>query len=169
MLVQAKVQLFISCLNCPEGSWRVDQLPISQTATWACGKCRRCANIKRISEDQFQIISVERAMDEPITVTLRSVTEPPITLKLNTWKYFIGQKESQEEYEDNQRYYYNMHTCPINWIHEIKEIECEGDCDPHGIFQFVSVENGHYIDPTDMSYDTMLKRQARDAQNQTKS
>ena len=32
------------------------------------------------------------------------------------------------------------------------------DKDPHGIFEFVSVEDGHYVDPNDMSYDARRKR-----------
>jgi hypothetical protein len=115
--------------------------------TWTCNKCHQVANIKRVSEYDFDTVPVEGKKDTPVTVTLRSVTVPPITLKLNTWKYAHSQGLSQEKYEANERYFYNEHTCPTNWVREIEEIEFEGDRDPHGVFKFVSVEDGHYIDP----------------------
>lgn len=144
MIVQAKVKLFIPCPSCTAGSWRVDQLFISQTTSGTCQECRELANIKRISENDFEVTPVVGKKDWPVTVTLRSVTVPPITLKLNTWKYSHSQEQSQEEYTDNQRYFYNEHTCPTNWVREIEEIEFQGDRDPHGVFEFVSAKHGHY-------------------------
>lgn len=146
MIVQAKVRLFIPCPSCTKGLWRVDQLPISQTATWTCDKCLRTANIERVSETDFETIPAKGRKDTPVTVTLRSITIPPITLKLNTWKYDHSQGLPQEEYESNERYFYNEHTCPTNWVREIEEIEFQGNRDPHGVFRFVSVEDGHYGD-----------------------
>lgn len=81
-----------------------------------------------------------------MVVTLQSVTEPKITVKLNSWKYEIHQDDTPEEYAHEQRYFYNQHTCPTNWIGEIVEIIFKGDRDPHGVFEFVSVEDGHLVD-----------------------
>jgi hypothetical protein len=146
MIVQAKIQLHIPCPNCPEGSWRADQLGINQPTTWCCDQCHTQSHIVRLNETDFQTVSTGKK-ETPVTVTLRSITVPPITVKVNTWKYAHSQDLSQEEYEHNTRYFYNEHTCPTNWLRDIEQIEFEGDHDPHGVFEFVSVEDGHFEDP----------------------
>jgi hypothetical protein len=146
MIVQAKIRLYIPCGTCTEGSWRVDHLAIGFKTHWACENCRRYFNIKRISETDFQV-SLRPEMETPVTVTLESVTVPKITVKLNAWKYGHSQNETKEEYESHQQYYYDEHACPTNWTSQIEQIIFDGDTDPHGVFQFVSVEDGHFKDP----------------------
>jgi hypothetical protein len=143
MMVQAKIQLHIPCPICVDGGWRADQLKIGQPTTWTCSQCHTQTHIVRLTETDFQTLAADRK-DTPVTVTLRSVTEPPITVKVNAWKYACSQGLSQEEYESDERYFYNEHTCPTNWLRDIEQIEFEGDTDPHGVFEFVSVEDGHF-------------------------
>lgn len=145
MVVQAKIQLHIPCPSCMKGGWRVDHLSIGIGTTWACSNCHTEANIKRISDDEFETVPTERK-ETPVTVTLQSITEPKIILKLNTWKYSHDQDSSQEDYESHQQYFYDEHTCPTNWTREIVEIIFQGDHDPHGVFEFVSVVDGHLVD-----------------------
>src|SRR6266481_2059156 len=140
MIVQAKVQLHIPCPSCVEGKWRADQLNIGQSTLWACQNCHNGASIKRINDSDFEVISNGRK-DTPVMVTLQSVTEPRITLKLNTWKYWHSQADSLEDYREHERYFYDEHTCPTNWTRNIVEIIFKGDRDPHGVFEFVSVED----------------------------
>jgi hypothetical protein len=161
MIVKASTQLHVPCPNweCSKLS-RADQLTIGQSTIWTCDDCHLQFRIKRVSDNDFET-DLTGVAETPVTVTLRSATVPPITLKLNTWKYAHSQGLPPEEYESNERYFYNEHTCPTNWVHEIEEIEFQGDTDPHGVFEFVSVEDGHYIDPNDVSYDTEMERQAK--------
>ena len=90
MIVQAKIHLYIPCPSCTDGNWKADQLNIGQSTTWSCQCCYHEAHIKRLSENDFQIIPSGRK-NTPVTVTLQSVTEPKIILKLNTWKYAHNQ------------------------------------------------------------------------------
>lgn len=145
MIVQAKVKLFVPCPNCPKDE-RADQLTIGQSTMWTCSECHNQIRIKRINEFDYETESTGRK-ETPITVTLISDTVPPIELKLNTWKYAHSQDLSQYDFVENQRYFYNQHTCPINWTRDIEEMKVGEDRDPHGIFQFVSVEDGHYECP----------------------
>jgi hypothetical protein len=145
MIVQAKVQLHVPCPGCLNGKHRADQLSIEQSTRWTCNECHLEFNIKRISEYYFETGLTGRK-ETPITVTLQSITEPKITLKLNTWKYAHSQDMSEEDFRENSRYFYDEHTCPTNWVHEIEQIEFNGDTDPHGVFEFVSVEDGHFKD-----------------------
>lgn len=146
VIVQAKIQLHIPCPSCTEGRWRADQLTIGQSTTWSCSECSNQARIRRIADDEFETVPTGRK-DTPITVTLRSMTEPPITVKVNAWKYAHSQDLSKEEFEEGARYFYDEHTCPTNWLRDIKQIEFKGDTDPHGVFEFVSVEDGHFVNP----------------------
>lgn len=45
--------------------------------------------------------------------------------------------------EPHERYFYDEHTCPTNWIRYVVEIMIGGDSDPHGLARFVAVEDGH--------------------------
>jgi hypothetical protein len=142
VIVDGKPRLYIPCPNCPNGSWRGDHLSIGFKTHWACESCHWYSNIERISEGQFKVEG-RSEKETPVTVTLKSVTEPPIYLKLNAWKYAHSQKDTPEEYAGHQEYFYNEHTCPTNWTREIEQIIFQGDTDPHGVFQFVSVVDGH--------------------------
>ncbi len=147
VIVQAKTRLYVPCINCTDGSWWWNNLAVGQEVQWACDSCRASFKIKQVGADSFAVTLLPSKKDTPITVTLESVTIPKITLKLNAWKYAHSQNETKEEYESHTEYYYNEHTCPTNWTRQIEQIIFEGDTDPHGVFQFVSVEDGHFEDP----------------------
>jgi hypothetical protein len=139
----AEVQLFLVCPNCKESKSRFDHIRIGESAgPWACDYCHWYYRFVRVNETEIEIeLTVRR--ETPVTVTLRSQTDPPITLKLHTWKYAHSQNDSPEEYAAQSKYFYNEHTCPTNWTREIQQIIFEGNRDPHGVFEFVSVEEGH--------------------------
>lgn len=145
MIVQAKVRLYIPCPSCTDGSWRADQLHEGQSTTWTCNSCHREANILRVDYNDFRTTPTGRK-ETPVVVTLRSDTKPAITVRLNTWKYAHSQKDTKKEYEEHQRFYYDEHTCPTNWIKQVEEISVGKDKDPHGIFEFVSCEDGTLVD-----------------------
>jgi ribosomal protein S27AE len=144
VIVQAKTQLHIPCPSCTEGGWRADHLTVGFKTTWHCDKCQSEADIERVSESDFNVTPTGRKAT-PVVVTLQSVTIPKIVLKLNTWKCSFSQGDSPEDYESHQRYFYDEHICPTNWTREIVEIIFDGDHDPHGVFEFVSVEDGHMV------------------------
>ena len=37
--------------------------------------------------------------------------------------------------EDGREYWYNEHTCPINWTRDIAKVILDRDTDPHGVFR----------------------------------
>jgi len=146
MIVQAKTQLHTPCPGCTVGHFRADHLSIGFSTRWACDKCHKEFTLTRVSEHYFET-ELTGKTETPITVTLQSITEPKITLKLNTWKYAHSQNDTPDEFYSYTQYFYDEHTCPTNWVGDIVQIEFQGDTDPHGVFQFVSVEDGHFEDP----------------------
>lgn len=149
MIRAAENRLYMICPACQAGDWRVDHLVTGFKTRWSCHECHVYFDIERTGPNSFDFTQVVGAegIETPETVTLVSCTNPPITLKLNTWKYGHSQKYSVAEHRENQRYFYDQHTCPTNWVSQIEAIIFEGDDDPHGVFKFVSVEDGHYVDP----------------------
>lgn len=145
MIVQAKVWLYVPCPGCTEESHRADQLTLGQSTTWSCDSCHKQFHIMRLNERDFQV-ELTGVKETPVVVTLRSTTKPAITVRLNTQRYAHSQKDTWEDYVEHQRYFYDEHTCPTNWMRHVEEISVGNDFDPHGIFEFVSVENGRLVD-----------------------
>lgn len=56
--------------------------------------------------------------------------------------YFVieGLATVGENPVDHSRYYYEEHTCPINFIHGVPLIANGGDLDPHGLFEVVDAK-----------------------------
>lgn len=145
MIVQAKVRLYVPCPGCTEKSHRVDQLIPGQSTTWSCNSCHNQFSIMRVNDTDFRT-RLTGVKETPVVVTLQSITKPAITLRLNTTRYAHSQKDTWEDYVEHQRYYYDEHTCPTNWFREVEEIVFQKDKDPHGVFEFVSVESGRLVD-----------------------
>jgi hypothetical protein len=151
MILHPEVQLHIECPVCHEGNWRVDHLERGSSGYhWSCDECHNCFDIHRQTGLDFDVVQIPgpKGKEMPVTVTLVSMTFPQIILKLNTWKYGHSQNDTPEEYLEHQRYFYNEHTCPTNWTDQIVSIEFEGDADPHGVFKLLSIEDGHWVDPS---------------------
>jgi hypothetical protein len=147
MIVQAERRFHLPCPNCKDGGWRVDQLGIYDIVEWECPHCHTQSKIEPLGIYDFEVTpALIKRRKTPITVTLRSITEPPITVKVNAWKYDHSQDTPQEDFIEQERYFYNEHTCPTNWLQDIQQIEFEGDTDPHGVFEFVSVADGHFVE-----------------------
>jgi hypothetical protein len=145
MRVPTQAKLFASCPCCEDGEWPVGHLKTGTQTTWVCDCCQSEVRIHRIDEFEVDAEPTGRKAT-PVTITLESATEPKITVRLNTWKYPHSQNDSPADYAAHQQYYYNEHTCPTNWTSEIAEMIFKDDHDPHGVFQFVSVEDGHIGD-----------------------
>lgn len=146
----ARVRLYADCPLCSDHEFRIDHLAIGQPAYWSCDSCGEEIQFIREGLTEFRVAPTGKKRKAPITVTLRSDTVPPIEVKVNTWKYppLYGEEWTQEEFLDHERFFFEEHTCPTNWLRDVEEITFEGDHDPHGLFKFVSVENGHYKDPS---------------------
>jgi hypothetical protein len=54
-------------------------------------------------------------------------------------RYHSGdpEDETDEVNQSHQRYFFEEHSCPTNWLRECVAVIVEGDCDPHGFLDFV--------------------------------
>jgi hypothetical protein len=143
VIVQAELKLHVPCPNpeCAGGSV-AGQLKVGQWSRWTCDACNKEFNITRVSSGEFDV-ELTGKKKTPVTITMRADTIPAITLRFHAWRYAHAQDKSDVEFVEGTRYYYDEHTCPANWFRDVVEIECRGDHDPHGLFKFVSLEQGH--------------------------
>jgi hypothetical protein len=132
---------FVRCCVCDKHEFRIDHISIGQKVRWSCDYCGNELHIA-VSAASCDVEPTGK-LQTPVTITLRSKTVPQITLKLHSWKYAHSEDESKEEYEGHQQYFYDEHTCPTNFMSQVEQIIFDGDTDPHGVFEFVSVEDGH--------------------------
>lgn len=49
--------------------------------------------------------------------------------------------QSDRENQSHQRYYFEEHSCPTNWLSECVAVIEDGDTDPHGFLEFVRAVN----------------------------
>ena len=148
MIVEVETELSVRCCVCREHKFRIDHLPFDCPVFWTCKFCCSQVAINRL-KDKVEMQPTGKRMS-PITVTLRTKTDPPIEFKLHTWKYECSQDESPEEFIEHQIYLYETHTCPTNWTSSIVKIIFKEDEDPHGFAEFVSVEDGHIAEDKDI-------------------
>lgn len=147
MIGKVRLRAFLMCPMCEVGELEATHIVAGQSfGPWCCPKCGKYFQGKREGV-LFTLEPMPEITREKITVTLRSQTTPPITLKLNTWQYTgldaAGKEVSPETAWAQCMYFFNVHTCPTNYMSEVAEIEFEGSPDPHGVFEFVSMEFGH--------------------------
>jgi len=140
-------KLFWPCPGCDYGEFQFDHLSVGQQVHWCCDGCNK--QIKGVRLGRYSFDAVLTGWENlPMTFTLRSRTEPPIEVKVNGWKYEHSKNDTPEEYFDDQEYFYNTHTCPTNWLRDVEQISVGKDTDPHGLFHLVSIEEGHFKDPS---------------------
>lgn len=113
---------------------------------WDCPKCVIEFDIHIYGPDRVEF-SQRPPKDNPYTpalVLLKSGhDESPIYAFVETKAFLKSVVESQQPKEDEfesgkMEYYYDQHTCPTNWFHDVTKLIQDGDDDPHGCFTFVA-------------------------------
>lgn len=111
---------------------------------WFCDKCGR-AIYGKVEADGTVLTEPWTSTKENRAVLLKLEISPTENLYLVTkGMSFIDEKKSEtvEEARGHKRYFYEEHTCPLNYfrgllvvIHDTKREACD---DPHGLFDYVA-------------------------------
>jgi hypothetical protein len=147
MTGKTKLKLYLCCPtpNCP-GELSASHIKDGQEfGPWMCKTCNGYFKGRREGVS-FELTLMPELHTDKITVTLQSQTTPPITLRINSYQYSGPNPMNAEDAWNHARYFYNAHTCPTNYMRDVTEIIYEGSSDPHGVFEFVSLEYGHIGD-----------------------
>lgn len=136
--LRTKTTVHIACPYCGKGESRVDHLfgdhlP-KAVGPWACDECGRQYRLTVNSATDIDVEPFDDGSSWVKTYDLLSIPpqEKPI--------YFVvtgGYHSPHEEADKGMTYFYEEHTCPINWLRSVKAIISEDDEDPHGIANFV--------------------------------
>jgi hypothetical protein len=128
-----EVKHFVNCPHCHNSKSRIDHLfgDMGKEVKWGPWYCEKCGNgYKGVVRGRD--VFVEKA-NERIDNSIVFLKYGNILLAVKG-VYFNGQHDSE-----NDRYYYEEGTCPVNYFRSAEMvIDLEnGDKDPHGLFEFI--------------------------------
>ncbi len=130
-----KPERYIHCPACGKGEHQVSHLAIGMKTAWYCDEddCGYRFSLHVLSDTEIELVVLDERRIKKL-VTLRS--SAPVTLIVEASSYL-----PDKELADRDEYFYNEHTCPMNFMRNVVEIVDEnGDRDPHGIFEYVKTE-----------------------------
>lgn len=142
--VEMRPEYGFTCPECGRGWFSVllDFHSGQSCGPWYCDECGYGWMVK--VADPAETVQLTPAHDriERTTVTLRS--ELPFTMTVEGMRFVSeAEPETDQEYADHSRYFYEEHTCPTNiFLNVAAVVTDDGDDDPHGLFRWVSVAPG---------------------------
>lgn len=135
---------FFACPNGCKCRFEVERL-IERSGSAGPWYCDECGQAWRVVSDGEQV-SVEKAaggvvMGDGIARKCFVTLEIPpqsesIFFKVRATRY---EQTITPKIEEQNRYFYEEHTCPTNWLGDVEEIKIGDDTDPHGLARFVAV------------------------------
>jgi len=129
------VKYSVSCPSCGDGQFGITHLidksvgKIDTYGPWYCDQCGDGYKISIMDRDVY-IDLVPGEKKRKSIVLLRS----GYVLLIVEGMYF-----DESEIDDHHAYYYNEHTCPTNYMPNVRMVIDlrDYDTDPHGIFEHV--------------------------------
>lgn len=136
---------FIICPWCEEQSGcRVDHLYDGSSfahgfGPWYCAECRKGFTGKVNSPGDVDInkyISRETRTRSMALLKLDG-KEGPVFFVMDHDRYNPTGIETDQENQEHQKFFFESHSCPTNWLRECVAVIDQGDADPHGFLEFV--------------------------------
>jgi hypothetical protein len=126
---------------------------------WGCNCCKKQF---KGTIDQVGNIEIETVEGGEEVATLTLMVLPPLKHPM----YFIVRSkvwaDKDGKIDLDKSYFYDIHTCPTNWIGDVGKIVVNGDDDPHGAFLHVrtiirpTTEDGELADFDSGEIDTLF-------------
>lgn len=144
---------YIACPNCGKGEHRVSHLMdgLFQEATagpWYCRHCLWAFTLKHMGGGMFAVEPCVRAeVETEVTLEIRA-EHTPLRLHVRGMRFIDEPNDpvEGEELDEQDRYFYEEHTCPSNVI-GVDVSNNSGDDDPHGVWSYVKTEIVRRPDP----------------------
>ena len=132
-----KPERYVACPACGKGEHQVSHLAVGTRTAWYCHEegCRRRFSLTVVSGG-YVVLEVMNERCVATLVTLRS--SKPVTIVVEGMR-FVKDGDVQDEMEEarQDRYFYEEHTCPTNYLRVLEVRDDSGDKDPHGIFEYI--------------------------------
>lgn len=136
----AKPDRYVHCPSCGKGDHRVDHLEVGGKAgSWYCDECGVAFKVEVVSET---LVKTEPTDEKKFAADAHLVLEDPGLLPLTfivRGMVFgkVGQTAEEVLKDKDDRYLYESHHCPTNFLQDVKKIiAVGGDDDPHGLFRW---------------------------------
>ncbi len=144
---------YIVCPGCGKGPKQVSHLEVGAKTAWYCDECGVRFRLHVLSADAVDCEVIPGERKEKTIVTLRS--EVPVTIRVEGMNLI-----NRENFDDDgttpelrDRYFYEEHTCPTNFLGVLNVSDDAGDTDPHGIFKYVKTEP--WVEPEESQSDDL--------------
>lgn len=130
---------YVRCPSCGKGEHAVDHLlaePGRTFGPWHCDECGMAFTGEVISET---VVKTETTDQKIFDTEAHLVLEDPRLLPLTfiVRGRAVGQDVEAVIEAEDEHYFYEMHSCPTNFLQEVeKVIAANGDDDPHGLFRW---------------------------------
>lgn len=108
----------------------------SNAGPWECAVCGRPWVIT-FKDGELEVTEhegIERRRYNDFTILELPPQTESVFFKIKSMRW---QPTLTPEALDKHRYYYEEHTCPVNWL-GVLEVKVGKDADPHGLFRFVT-------------------------------
>jgi hypothetical protein len=138
---------FLICPWCDkESGCRVDHLyEDNQFAAgfgpWYCHECRRGIEGRVLSPGNVEVRKSMTKSGFSRSMALLKLEGKEVTtfFVMEHDRYRSGDPtdETDEANQSHQRYFFEEHSCPTNWLRECVVVIVDKDCDPHGFLEFV--------------------------------
>lgn len=133
---------FIVCPSCGKGEKPIDHLvPGTNAGPWYCDLCGRGLMVDVHADGTLSrryYSRSERRVNQLVLLRIPPC-EKPIYLLVKGMRFETdGKVESDEDREGHKRYFYEEHTCPTNYLHDVVAVMVDGDSDPHGLAEYVT-------------------------------
>ena len=142
-----EIKYYSTCPSCHEKDGTVDHLLDLNTSTmWYCDNCGARYSLKFENGKMF------------IGKTKEYKEKTLVMLKYSDVVLIVEGMKFSDYKENNDAYFYNEGTCPINYMRSVKMIIDikNNDNDPHGIFEYIeTVDYDERIDDPNCTLDSI--------------
>lgn len=127
-----------------ESGHRVDHLYGDRMPTtagpWYCNECRQSFRVKVNAPGDVELAKeIGRDAFTPSVALLKfDGKDGSVFFVMKHDRYRSnGSVETDADNQEHQRYFFEEHSCPTNWLRECIAVIEAGDTDPHGFLDFV--------------------------------
>lgn len=151
-----EIKRYVKCPACNEAAGHLYEELKDGTYKWYCD----CGNQYSFEYKDGNVLKVE-STGNFFAKTRILLANDDIALIIKGNRYFTEGRLTDDEHD---RYYYDEHTCPTNYMRDVIEvIDLRSmDTDPHGVFRYIkTIENDEeHVDPElfGMAFYDLLKK-----------
>jgi hypothetical protein len=144
MRPELKTKRYFPCPACGEHEFAVEHLlgdgpwgvtaeyPKRTAGPWYCDNCGAGWRLTYDASGVDVEPHTERKVTEYVILVLPPQTEP-VRFKVKHFRF------TPEIDENRARYFFEEHTCAVNWLRDVEEVSIGTDDDPHGLWKLDAI------------------------------